>query len=97
MLAKVANSDSAIDHVVTPEQCTLLRVCACYDEVAINAIANGIKAGQLCKAHLALANEYISKNKSDRKKWLEPSVVVGRVVVSFAVGSLVGYLHAKDR
>lgn len=71
-------------------------MAVCYDQAQLAVIAKGLNDLELCRKTLALREQFIEEAKinppPESAWWQEPQMVVGGVVISFAVGSIVGAL-----
>lgn len=77
------------------------RGCRCYAPEQLRKIADGLVELQTCRVDLAAKNQLIEERlkngpaAAEPAWWQSPTVVVGGVVVSFAVGAGLIYLLKK--
>lgn len=89
--------------MLLPYQCQPADECLCLRGSDTDAIDRELAQGEECLARLAALTKGVDTTKAAEhsaqglQAWQTPTAVIGGVLVSFAVGGVLGWLVARHR
>lgn len=96
--ATVKATHQDIQRGMKPEECTPKLACTCYMPHALIKIADRIQDAEFCELKLVRLNSQLNvleEAQFEASWYQDPYFVVGGIVVSVAVGGVVGYFLSK--
>ena len=88
-----------VENKIDDSRCTGKK-CVCYNMTQLKKLQDGLIEGKKCAIDLEYANKKVDElqkfGKSKEPQWYQdPHVIVGGVVISFAVGGIVTWAIMK--